>query len=76
MIAFACYSGHRRVRFHRIVINHRELVGLVDNLIRFGEAFRRISFLEMLVMANVGFLFFPDPCHLMKFTHARDILVQ
>src|SRR5262245_2055169 len=74
--AFARYSGHCRVWFQRIVIDHRELIGFVDDLIRFGEAFRCIALLEMLVMAYVGLLFFPDPGHLMKFTDCRDILVQ
>ncbi len=74
--AFPCHSGHRRVRFHCIVIDHGELIGFVDDLIRFGKAFRRIPFLKMFVMAYVGFLFLSHAGHLMKFTHARDIFMQ
>src|SRR5262245_54425406 len=73
---FAGYSRHRRVRFHRIVIDHRELIGFVDDLIGFGEAFRRIPLLEMLMMAYVGFLLFSYSGHLMKFTNSCDVLVE
>jgi hypothetical protein len=57
------------------VIDHRELKGFVDDLIRFGEPFRCIALLEMFVMAHVGLLFFSDPGHFMKFTDSRDVLV-
>src|SRR5262249_54000555 len=73
---FAGYSRHCRVWFHRIMIDHRELIGFVDDLICLGEAFRRIPFLEMLVMADVGFLLFSHSGHLMKFTNSRDVHVD
>ena len=65
-----------RVRLHGVLIDHRKLEALLDDLIGLGEGWVRIAFDEPFAVADIAAEPFADAGDIVKLAGARPSLVQ
>ena len=70
------HLSHRAMRLHGVLINHRETISLVDDLIGAGEGLVRIAFGELFAMADIAAENFADAGDIVKFAGAGLALVH
>src|SRR6266850_8204950 len=74
--AIMSYARDRRMRFHRILANHREFESFFNDLLGTAKLRVRIPFDELLAVTNVAAELSADAGDVVKLSAARNVGVQ